>query len=297
MLKRVLLVSFAIFFVLATVAVVAVEYQKQPNVVVVVDDTHQELQFFELPKRLVVLEPGVALLLQQWQREELVVATTEALRPIFSSAENLGPRAAVAVLQVAATRPDLIIAGAEDLALASALREAGLPVLMVAPERLDHLLVWPEKLGSLLAASQQAAQYTRQLGKQISEFRTAAKEEPGAGRRVLWLTDEQYTVAGSNTLEADMLELVGLANAASAFDGYATLEPAEIVAFAPQVIIAPELLFPVLQAPSQEPLGVTEPPYLIPPLHQPSMVGWDDLFARAEQLLEYLQPPVLPQEE
>lgn len=299
MLKRVLLVSLAIFFVLTTVAVVAVEYQKQPEVLVVTDDTQQELRFFELPQRVVVLEPGVAQLVRQWQREKLVVAAPEALMPVFASAENLGPRATVTVLQIAATRPDLIIAGAEDQELVNGLRAAGLPALVVAPQRLDSLLLWPEKLGPLLAARQQAAQYARLFEKRLSEFRSVAKEEPGAGRRVLWLTDEQFTAAGSNTLEADLLDLVGLTNAAAILDGYAVLELAEIATFAPRVIIAPETLFPELQALWPEPLQVTEPvtesPFLVPSLQQPSMIGWDDLFVRAEQLLQQVQEPVVPE--
>lgn len=297
MLKRFLLVSLAIFFALATVAVVAVQYQKQPQVLVVTDDTQQELQFFELPERVVVLEPGTAQLLQRWQRENLVVATSGELIPLFPLAENLGPRQEITPLQIAATRPDLIITGALDTTLVQELRQAGFPVLTVAPDRLSRLLVWPEALGSLLAANQQAAQFTRQLEKQFTEFQSAAAEQPGAGRRVLWLVDDQFTVAGSSTLEADLIDLVGAVNVVANLDGYTALDPVEIASLATGVVIAPEALLPPISTLLQrEQLEAVEPPNLVPLQPQSNVISWDNIFARANWLLENL-PIHVPVEE
>lgn len=300
MLKRILLISLAIIFIVATVVIITVEYQRQPQVLVIADDAQHELQFFTLPKRIVVLEPGVAHLMQQWQRENLVVATTEDLLPLFPTAENLGLRAQVATLQIMATRPDLVFVGAQDAVLTQELRNAGLPAVMVKPNRLDHLLLWPEALGSVLAANQQALQSTRLLEKQLKEFRDGALEQPGAGRRVLWIVDEQFTVAGNNTLEADLLDLVGVRNSAAAYVGYISLEPEDINMMAPDVIIAPGVLLTELQpkvARGQDQLEDQGFPQLVALEPQPTEINWHEVFVRAERLLQYLKPPSFVLEE
>lgn len=299
MLKRVLLIFMAILFVVLSVSMITVRYQRQSEALVIVDDAQHELQFFDLPERVVVLEPGVAHLLQQWERENLVVATTDDLSPLFPMAEKLGTRAQVTALQLVTTRPDLIIIGADHRVLGQALREAGLPALLVVPERVEKLLEWPEVLGSLLAADQRALLSTRLLAEQLEKFRDQALLQQGAGRRIIWVTDEQWTVAGDNTMENDLLELVGMHNGAAVFSRYRTLAPADIHTLRPDVIIAPASLLPQLQprATSTQQQSEILPLQLVPLEPQSEAIGWHDLFLRTERLMRYLQPVIsLPEE-
>lgn len=299
MLKRLLFIVIAILLAVLSLSVITVRYQRQPQVLAVVDDAQHELHFFDLPERIVVLEPGVAHLIQQWERESLVVATTADLSPIFPMAENLGERTQVTALQLITTRPDLIILSADHSLLSQELREAGLPAILVVPERIKDLLEWPETLGLLLAADQRALLSTRSLAEQMNEFRVQALKKPSAGRRVIWVIDEQWTVAGNNTVEGDLLELVGVRNVAAVFSRYRTLKPADIHTLAPEVIIAPVSLLPQLQplaTSTQNQLGIL-PPQLVPLEPQPQVIGWHDVFTRAEQLLLFFQPtPPLPEE-
>lgn len=287
------MISLAITFILTSMAVVTVGYQQEPQVLVVTDDTNQETQYFQLPQRVVVLEPGVALLMRQWQRENLIVATTDELKSLFPSAENLGPAEQITVLQLAATRPDLIIAGTRHRALIEEARTYGYASILVRLDSLSSLMSWPAKLGSLLAAQQQAAQTTRLLEKEMAEFANNAQGRASAGRRVIWLVDEQYTVAGRNTLEADLLELIGAVNVGAVFNRYVSLEPVEIAVIRPQIIIAPEALLPILQAqawPDPDHL-----PQFIPMTAPPDTIGWHDVFSKAEDLM--LQFESLPEED
>lgn len=296
MLKKVLLTFLAIIFAILTLAVVAVQYQRQPEVFVISDDTGQELQFFELPKRLVVLDSGVGYLLEQWRRQHLVVATSETLVALFPRAENLGNASQITVLQIAATRPDLVIAGAQDRELAKKLRQSGFPVLMVAPNRLERLLSWPETLGTLVSASRYAKQTTQQLGKQLAEYKKVAAESPGAGQRVLWFADEQFTAAGANTLEADLIELVSAANAVGDKIGYTTVELTNISATAAKVIIAPEATIPTLETQLQSTVAVDaeipEQPRLVLLPNGVKFISWDNIFTYAD----WLQNNLLPKE-
>jgi hypothetical protein len=133
----------------------------------------------------------------------------------------------------------------------------------------------------------------------MNEFRVQALKKPSAGRRVIWVIDEQWTVAGNNTVEGDLLELVGVRNVAAVFSRYRTLKPADIHTLAPEVIIAPVSLLPQLQplaTSTQNQLGIL-PPQLVPLEPQPQVIGWHDVFTRAEQLLLFFQPtPPLPEE-
>ncbi|NLW17652.1 MAG: ABC transporter substrate-binding protein [Firmicutes bacterium] len=288
--KRVLLIGLALFFILTTVAVVAVEYQQRPQVLVVNDDTNTETQLLHPPQRVVVLEPGMGQLMHSWQRGNLVVACAENLASLFPAAENLGPAAEVNVAQIAATRPDLVIAGAQQESLVKELRAYGFPALLVRLNRLNSLMVWPERLATVLVAEQQAAQTLRLLEKDRTEFLSRAKETLGAGLRVLWVVDEQFTIAGRNTLEDDLLALVGVDNAAAVLNRYPTLSPADILVLNPQVILAPETLFPELE--KQFRISGAEPenwPRLVPVAWSPDQVAWHDVFTQAERLLDYLE--------
>lgn len=294
MLKRIFLTFLAIIFAIISFAVVAVQYQRQPEVLVVTDDIGHELQFFELPKRLVVLEPGVGYLLEQWRRQHLAVATSDELVALFPRAENLGTASDITVLQIAATRPDLVIAGARDRELAKKLRQSGFPVLMVAPNRLERLLAWPETLGTLVSASRYAKQSAQQLEKQLAEYKQASAESPGAGQRVLWFADEQFTAAGANTLEADLIELVSAANAIGGKNGYTTVELKDILATTATVIIAPETIMPTIESQLPQPVSldgeVPERPSLVllPVGEKP--ISWDNIFTYADWLQDNLLP-------
>ena len=51
-------------------AVVTVGYQQEPQVLVVTDDTNQETQYFQLPQRVVVLEPVSYTHLDVYKRQQ-----------------------------------------------------------------------------------------------------------------------------------------------------------------------------------------------------------------------------------
>jgi len=285
--KRVLLSGLALVFTLTTVAVVAVGYQKEPQVLTVNDDSNDLTQCFQVPQRIVVLESAVARLMQQWQRENLIVATSSELKHLFSTAEDLGPVGEITVLQLAATRPDLIICGAEQEVLVHELRTYGYAAIMVRLDRLSSLLDWPEKLADLLTARQQAAQTVRLLEKELSEFAVQTKSRAAVGKRVIWLTDSQFTVAGRNTLEDDLLQLVGVVNVGAVLNKYTVVQPEDLTVLDPQVIIAPEVLRPAIEKVfwadgEQMPLFLFMDEWT-------NTVGWHDVLSKAENLALYLE--------
>lgn len=300
-LKKTILMALAAIFIVISVAIVAIKYQTQPQVLVVADDTGHELQFFALPERIVMLDKGISQLLRQWQRTGLVTATAAELAASFPAAENLGPRLQVTALQVAATRPDLIIASATDSALADDLRASGYPVLVVAPHRLEHLVAWPQLLGSLTASEQQASQFLLQFERQLAEFAQTAAAEVSVKQSVLWFTDEQYTAAGAGTMENDLLELVSAANVMTMTTGYVIVEEEELFteqlqSLSPDIIIAPQALLDIIS--TKLPLGLTEEELMRPqlvPLHlNDNPLSWANIFERAEWLQKNLQVKAEP---
>ncbi|NLY53654.1 MAG: ABC transporter substrate-binding protein [Firmicutes bacterium] len=296
MLKKTLLILLMVVLSITAMAVIAVKYQRAPQVLTVHDDLEQELEFFDLPQRLVVLEPGAACRLQAWRREQLVVGVSSEGAHLFPRAENLGPRQAITPLQIAAIRADLIIVGAESSTLAQRLREAGFPVLTFAPSRLAQLLAGPELLGLLVEAEAEANEFRLELVEQLASFRQEAKEQVGPEARVLWISDPQLTVAGLNSLEDDLIQLAGGSNAAEHVDGKVPLMLEDIAQLKPTLILAPPESVPLLEEIFLQATAAEEEmqlPRIISPPADLLAVNWDNVLEKANWLKQEL---LLPEE-
>lgn len=245
--KRIVLCLLCLALLLGGGAIVAVRYQRAPQVLTVQDDTGVELVFSQLPRRIVVLNSMAAQLLAAWDLSHLVVGAGVEQAAFFPRVENLGAAQQIAPQQIVALRTDLVIVGAQDMQLVEQLRAAGLSVFAIGSQRLTNIMNAPRALAVLTAQEQAVDEWITQQAAALAAFQEESRAAIPSDTRILWWRDENYTVAGLNTMEDDLVQLVGGVNAAAHLAGAVDLTLAEAQALAPAIIIAPESLLPEIE--------------------------------------------------
>jgi iron complex transport system substrate-binding protein len=191
-------------------------------------------------RRVVTLAPNMTEMVYAVGSGSLVVATDD-----FSDEPPEAKRLAkVGGMQpsielIANAKPDLVIAttNGNHASLGPALASAGLPLFVLASERLDQVPRAMDKIGTLLGSPRRAAAGAA-LRKSIEQQRRTRARKP----RVLMLlwTSPMY-IAGRKTFMDDLLVLCGAENAApEALTGWPTYSLETFVAHPPDLLLYPK---------------------------------------------------------
>jgi iron complex transport system substrate-binding protein len=139
---------------------------------------------------------------------------------------------------IAKAKPDLIIAttNGNHASLAPALGSAGLPLFVLASERLDQIAPAMDKIGTLLASPRRAAAVASLRRSIEQQRRTRARK----ARVLLLLWTSPMYIAGRKTFMDDLLVLCGAENAApEALTGWPTYSLETFVANPPDLLLYP----------------------------------------------------------
>lgn len=195
----------------------------------------------------------------------LVPSLTEAVCELGAAERLVGrtiycvePRAMLAAVPAlgGTKNPDLdaITESAPDLVLAcveenkpehlAVLEQAGAPVFAVMPRALDDVAALLTDLGALLDVRAAAAQAVADLA-ESRRTATAWRTRLGAPRRAACLIWKKPWMAagGRNHITAMMAE-TGLDNVLKERGGYVTVEPDELAALRPEVLLLPDEPYP-----------------------------------------------------
>jgi iron complex transport system substrate-binding protein len=194
-----------------------------------------------VPQRIVSLAPSVTETLFALGVGERVVGVSSYCDypPAAARIDKVGTFLQPNVERILAKRPDLVIAvpSPGNRAPVERLRELGLEVLIVDPERIAEILDASRRIAAAVGAPEEGE---RLIGRIEGELRAVAARVAGAPpvRALLLVGHAPFIAAGAGTYQDELITRGGGANvAAAAGPAWPNLSLEFVVAQAPQVII------------------------------------------------------------
>lgn len=210
--------------------------------VVVADDSGQDVRLAAPAARIISLSPGLTELLFQIGAGDRVIAVDQAsdFPPAVQDLPKVGTVAGIDLERVLALRPDLVLVWKESGAarLVQWLRDAGIPVYVSSPQRLDQIATTLQRLGRLSGheprAVAQAQAFRHRLAQLRARYRRAV---PLTVFYQVW-NDPLITVNGDQFI-SELIQLCGGVNVFAALEGGAPRISVEaVLARDPQVMVA-----------------------------------------------------------
>jgi iron complex transport system substrate-binding protein len=157
--------------VLMIMAIALILVAMPVSAITITDDTGLTISFNATPLRIVSLSPSNTEILASLGLLDRVVGVTDVCDypPEVKNKTRIGGYSAVSIEKVAATRPDLVIAS--DLTpkeTVARLREIGLPVVVVAPRNIDHMIGDIRQVGEITGSGQRADELAANLSHRIA---------------------------------------------------------------------------------------------------------------------------------
>lgn len=210
------------------------------SAITITDDAGMIITFNATPSRIVSLSPSNTEILASLGLLDRVVGVTDVCDypPGVKNKTRIGGYSSISIEKVAAVRPDLVIAS--DLTpkeTVARLQEIGLPVVVVAPRNIDHMIRDIRMVGTLTATESRAERLITTLSDRIA----AALPCPSTqGRRptvahIVW--HKPLYVSGNNTLQNDVIIHAGGENVFADRSGWSTVSLEEFLMKNPDIII------------------------------------------------------------
>ena len=202
-----------------------------------VDDLGTAVDLDRPPVRVVSLVPSLTEAIAETLPGLLVGATAWCSHPADLAVERIGGTKNPDVERIAALRPHLVVANAEENRAEdiAALRERGLAVWVTAPTTVPAAL---DSLSRMLAACGMAGDPT---------WLTAARGEwadplPAPwSRAVIPIWRRPWMAVGRDTFAGDVLARLGVANCLGGHeDRYPRISPADMLALGPSLVVLPD---------------------------------------------------------
>ncbi len=198
------------------------------------------------PRRIVSLVPSLTEALFAFGVGERVVGRTRyCTQPprCVGGVEKVGGTKKVDVGRVLDLEPDLVVAVREENARESveALRAAGVPIFLGAPETVADALEMLEKLAGIVEAPR--AEAVIGLIERVYEGLRRARPVRRP-RTFVPIWKGPYMGVGSDTYVHDVIEVSGGENVCGAHTRYPIVSPEEIEAFQPEVVLLPDEPYP-----------------------------------------------------
>lgn len=207
--------------------------------ITITDDAGMIVTLNATPLRIVSLSPSNTEILADLGLIDRIVGVTEVCDypPEVKDKPHIGGYSAISIEKVSAAQPDLVIAS--DLTpkeTVTRLSDLGLPVAVVAPRNIDHMIRDIRMVGTLTGSEHRA----EELIEQLSERLDGVLPCPSASGRptvahVVW--HEPLYVSGNDTLQNDVIVHAGGENAFADRNGWSTVSLEEFLIKNPDIII------------------------------------------------------------
>jgi iron complex transport system substrate-binding protein len=210
-----------------------------------VDDQELDITPSKLPDRIVSLSPSNTEILFALGLDEKLVGVTKYCN-YPPEIDHLKERGKVAIVggfvdpdieKILYLCPDLILANGAHISVPQKeLEEMGITTFIIKPNNLSNIISSIEEVGKITGKQGEASLLT---GKIESRIRAVSDRVDGMKKKrvlfILW--NDPVMVAGSGTLEDEIIEKMGGSNIFHDLSGYSQADPEAILARNPEVII------------------------------------------------------------
>lgn len=225
--------------VLLIMAIVLVFCILPVSAITITDDADMTITINATPSRIVSLSPSNTEILAALGLLDRVVGVTDVC-DYPSEVKNktrIGGYSAISIEKVAAVRPDLVIAShLTPKETVARLREIGLPVVVMAPRNIDHMIRDIRIVGTLTGTESRAEVLATNLSDRIAAVLPCPSI---AGRptvaHVVWY--KPLYVSGNDTLQNDVITHTGGENVFADRNRWSTVSLEEFLMKNPDIII------------------------------------------------------------
>lgn len=207
--------------------------------ITITDDAGMTLTLNATPLRIVSLSPSNTEILADLGLIDRIVGVTEVCDypPEVKDKPHIGGYSAISIEKVSAARPDLVIAS--DLTpkeTVDRLLDLGMPVVVVAPRNIDHMIRDIRMVGILTGSERRAEELVEQLSERLDGVLPcpSASGLPTVAH-VVW--HEPLYVSGNDTLQNDVIVHAGGKNVFADRNGWSTVSLEEFLMKNPDIII------------------------------------------------------------
>jgi len=226
---RMTLLAMTVMLVLCPVPVSAIT---------VTDDAGTTITLNTTPERIVSLSPSNTENLAALGLLDKVVGVTDVCDypPEVKNKTRVGGYSAISIEKVAAVKPDLVIASDKTpKETVSRIKEIGVPVIVIAPKNVDHVIRDIGIIGRITGTETRAEDLVANITRRIVKVSAVPGSNSPTVAHVVYY--KPLTVSGNTTMQNDIISRTGGTNVFAGRNGWRTVSLEEFLLANPDIII------------------------------------------------------------
>lgn len=204
----------------------------------ITDDAGTTVTLNVTPERIVSLSPSNTEILAALGLTDRIVGVTDVCDypPEVKDIPRIGGYSAISIEKVAAARPDIVIAS--DKTSRETIRrfeEIGLPVIVIAPKNVDHVIRDIRLVGKITGTENRAEELATSLIRRMEAAASAPDTTSPTVAHVVYY--KPLYISGNTTMQDDIITRAGGVNVFADRSGWSTVSLEEFLLANPDIII------------------------------------------------------------
>lgn len=204
----------------------------------ITDDAGTTVTLNVTPERIVSLSPSNTEILAALGLTDRIVGVTDVCDypPEVKDIPRIGGYSAISIEKVAAARPDIVIAS--DKTSQETIRrfeELGLPVIVIAPKNVDHVIRDIRLVGKITGTENRAEELATSLIRRMEAAASAPDITSPTVVHVVYY--KPLYISGNTTMQDDIITRAGGVNVFADRSGWSTVSLEEFLLANPDIII------------------------------------------------------------
>ena len=208
------------------------------SAITVTDDAGTTITLNTTPERIVSLSPSNTEILAALGLLDKVVGVTEVCDypPEMKNKTRVGGYSAISIEKVAVVKPNLVIASDKTpKETVSRIKEIGVPVIVIAPKNVDHVIRDIGIIGRITGTETQAEDLAATIIRRIAKVSAVPCSNSPTVAHVVYY--KPLTVSGNTTMQNDIISRTGGTNVFAGRNGWRTISLEEFLLANPDIII------------------------------------------------------------
>jgi len=208
------------------------------SAITVTDDAGTTIILNTTPERIVSLSPSNTEILAALGLLDKIVGVTDVCDypPEVKNKTRVGGYSAISIEKVALAKPDLIIASDKtSQETISRLKEIGLPVIVVAPKNVEHVIRDIRMVGKITGTDTQTEDLAANITRRIAKVSAVPSINSPTVAHVVY--SKPLYVSGNTTMQNDIISRTGGINVFASRNGWSTVSLEEFLLANPDIII------------------------------------------------------------
>jgi len=208
------------------------------SAITVTDDAGTTITLNTTPERIVSLSPSNTENLAALGLLDKVVGVTDVCDypPEVKNKTRVGGYSAISIEKVAAVKPDLVIASDKTpRETVSRIKEIGVPVIVIAPKNIDHVIRDIGMIGRITGTETRAEDLVANITRRIVKVSAVPGSNSPTVAHVVYY--KPLTVSGNTTMQNDIISRTGGTNVFAGRNGWRTVSLEEFLLANPDIII------------------------------------------------------------